>query len=67
MEVIDVTKDTDMMERTGMIVKAVGTAIDEVGEMGQVGVIWFSMGVAIWQIVLVARHLLFAGKISRTY
>ena len=59
----DMIGSTDMIERTDMLVKAVGTAMDEVGEIGQVGVIWFSMGVAIWQIVLMARHLLFAGKI----
>merc|ERR1712086_682497 len=34
----------------------------EDGDVGQVGVVWFSMGVAIWQITLMARHLLFAGR-----
>ena len=50
------------MERTGMVVRAVETALEEVGEIGQVGVVWFSMGVAMWQIMLVARHLIFSGN-----
>ena len=54
----------DTMERTGMVVRAVETALEEVGQIGQVGVVWFSMGVAMWQIMLMARHLIFSGKIQ---
>ena len=51
------------MERTDFIVDTVESALDNVGHAGQVGIVWFSMGVAIWQIILIAQHLLFsAGK-----
>merc|ERR1711982_256119 len=30
--------------------------------MGQTAVVWFSMGVAMWQMILMARHLMFSGK-----
>ena len=54
---------TDVMERTGMVVEAVESAVEQLGEFGQVTVVWFSMGAAIWQLLLMARHLLFSGRV----
>ena len=53
---------SDNMERTGMVVKAVEGVLHDVGEIGQTGVVWFSMGVAMWQMILMARHLIFSGN-----
>ena len=54
----------DNMERTGMVVKAVEGVLHDVGEIGQTGVVWFSMGVAMWQMILMARHLMFSGNLT---
>ena len=54
--------ETHTMDRTGLVVRAVENALEDVGEIGQTGVVWFSMGVAMWQMILMARHLMFSGN-----
>merc|ERR1712050_234597 len=55
--------ETHTMDRTGLVVRAVENALDDVGEIGQTGVVWFSMGVAMWQMILMARHLIFSAEL----
>ena len=50
------------MERTAIIIETVESVIDNFGHAGQVGIVALSVGMAIWQILLIAGHLLFSGK-----
>ena len=42
----------------------VSAALGELGHWGQVTIVWFSIGVAVWQLVTVGTQLLAAGDIS---
>ena len=56
-----VTEDlsgTDMMA----VMEPIGTTLGQMGELGQLGIVWFSMGVAVWQLLLIAKNLMAAGK-----
>ena len=44
------------------LVRSLGLTMGQMGEMGQVGLVWFSMGIAVWQLVLIARSLMASGK-----
>ena len=39
-------------------------ALGELGHWGQVTIVWFSIGVAVWQLVTVGTQLLAAGDTS---
>ena len=43
----------------------VSAALGELGHWGQVTIVWFSIGVAVWQLVTVGTQLLAAGDTSR--
>ena len=43
-------------------VTSLGPQIRNLGEIGQIGIVWFSMGVAIWQLIMIGRTLLAAGE-----
>ena len=45
----------------------VSAALGELGHWGQVTIVWFSIGVAVWQLVTVGTQLLAAGDISTVY
>ena len=42
----------------------VSAALGELGHWGQVTIVWFSIGVAVWQLVTVGTQLLAAGDIA---
>ena len=44
------------------LVTSVGTMLGNFGELGQLGIVWFSMGVAIWQMLVIGRSFLTAGR-----
>ena len=47
---------------TTAMIRSVGLTMSQVGEIGQVGIVWFSIGVAVWQLLLIARNLVASGK-----
>ena len=51
---------TDLMD----VMDPIGTTIAQMGELGQIGIVWFSIGVAVWQLLLIAKNLMVAGKHS---
>ena len=40
----------------------VSAALGELGHWGQVTIVWFSIGVAVWQLLLIAKNLMAAGN-----
>ena len=53
---------TDLMG----VMEPIGTTIAQMGELGQIGIVWFSIGVAVWQLLLIAKNLMVAGKTRLT-
>ena len=47
--------DTEMMTTAANVLASMG-------EFGQIGIVWFSMGVALWQLLVIGKSLLTAGK-----
>ena len=56
-----VTEDLTGTDMTAVI-KPIGTTMTQVGELGQIGIVWFSIGVAVWQLLLIAKNLMAAGN-----
>ena len=52
--------DTSFLDTS--LVTSLGPHIQNLGEIGQIGIVWFSMGVAIWQLFMIGRTLLAAGE-----
>ena len=52
--------DTSYLDTS--FVTSLGPQIRNLGEIGQIGIVWFSMGVAIWQLFMIGRTLLAAGE-----
>ena len=48
------------------LVRSLGLTMGQMGEMGQVGLVWFSMGIAVWQLLLIARNLMASGIYSNS-
>ena len=44
------------------LLTSVGTMLGNFGELGQLGIVWFSMGVAVWQMLVIGRAFLTAGS-----
>ena len=59
---------TDIMEKTGRLdlssemVSSVATFLGNLGHFGQISVVWFSIGIAVWQMLAIGRNLITAGK-----
>ena len=51
-----------LIERTGIVFEAVEEGMDDIGELAQTGVVWLSMGFAIWQSLLIATQFLSIGN-----
>ena len=47
--------DTEMMTTAANVLASMG-------EFGQIGIVWFSMGVALWQLLVIGKSLLTAGR-----
>ena len=47
------------------VMEPLGTSLAQLGELGQLGIVWFSIGVAVWQLLLIAKNLMAAGKYHR--
>ena len=45
-----------------MMMASIGRALNNVGEMGQIGIVWFSIGVAVWQMLVIGKSLLTSGS-----
>merc|ERR1712233_36084 len=56
------TDSAAILLKAGMVKETVEETLQDEGEKGQTAVVWFSMGVAMWQVILMARHLMFSGK-----
>ena len=52
--------DTSFLDTS--FVTSLGPQLRNLGEIGQIGIVWFSMGVAIWQLIMIGRTLLAAGE-----
>ena len=48
---------------TSAMIRSVGLTMAQVGEIGQLAVVWFSIGVAVWQLLLIGKSLMASGKL----
>ena len=55
-------------EETRVIAKEFDTSVlENMGEIGQIGIVWFSMGVAIWQLFVIARNIMAGGEKNKLF
>ena len=57
-------------EETRVIAKEFDTSVlllANMGEIGQIGIVWFSMGVAIWQLFVIARNIMAGGEKNKLF
>ena len=71
MEMVTMVPEDMEQEETAVVAKefldtsfvtSLAPQIRNLGEIGQIGIVWFSMGVAIWQLFMIGRSLLAAGE-----
>ena len=64
---------TDMMDKSGRLdasdvgltsemISTMATFFSNMGHFGQISVVWFSIGIAMWQLLAIGRNLITAGK-----
>lgn len=60
---LDERMDTEM--DTSLMLANIGRTLNSVGEFGQIGIVWFSIGVAIWQMLVIGRNLMTSGELVK--
>ena len=61
----DIEERIDTEMDTSLMLANIGRTLNSVGEFGQIGIVWFSIGVAIWQMLVIGRNLMTSGTPTR--